>query len=492
MADTISAADKQSLVSSFLEIAVGQTVDTARQFLQATSWKLEEAIQLYYLGNEGGIATSSSYVPPVEYTAPLDDQNSSGLEEDIRNHHTGQDNGDEVRPPLPVIRESLYGASRPGYAPSGQSSVVAFRNFDDEMRRPGVWDGDEGGTSIIEKPQDNLAAIFRPPFALMYQGSFEKAKVAAASEDKWLLVNLQSNTEFSSHLLNRDTWGNEAVAQTIKSNFIFWQVYDETTEGKKVCTYYKVDSVPIVLIIDPITGQKMRSWSGMIHPDRLLEDLFSYMDRGPQNFVLPTTKRLREAAPFHPQKIQEAPVVSNEEDEELQQALAFSMEGLAEAEKSASEDNKPAENEVDASLTERRSYPPLPDEPKADKSLLCRIGFRLPDGRRVQRNFLRSDPVQPTDRGQRTSVPVGTSNTGMFKDGRLRQHAHGRRVGFGQLDDLGNTERSGGVLNELLGSLKPSLVSCLGLADVELAVLDGGADELVLTSLVPVSSPRKH
>jgi len=59
-------------------------------------------------------------------------------------------------------------------------------------------------------------------------------------------------------------------------NFLFYlliliQVYDDTTEGKKVCTYYRLDSIPVVLIIDPITGQKMRAWGGMVQPDSLLE-----------------------------------------------------------------------------------------------------------------------------------------------------------------------------------------------------------------------------
>lgn len=34
MEEMLSASDQQSMVSSFLEIAVGQTADTARQFLQ--------------------------------------------------------------------------------------------------------------------------------------------------------------------------------------------------------------------------------------------------------------------------------------------------------------------------------------------------------------------------------------------------------------------------------------------------------------------------
>lgn len=34
MEEVLSATDKQSMVTSFLEIAVGQSADTARQFLQ--------------------------------------------------------------------------------------------------------------------------------------------------------------------------------------------------------------------------------------------------------------------------------------------------------------------------------------------------------------------------------------------------------------------------------------------------------------------------
>lgn len=37
MEGVLSASDKQSMVSSFLEIAVGQTADTATQFLQVTT-----------------------------------------------------------------------------------------------------------------------------------------------------------------------------------------------------------------------------------------------------------------------------------------------------------------------------------------------------------------------------------------------------------------------------------------------------------------------
>ncbi|XP_057543715.1 plant UBX domain-containing protein 7 isoform X1 [Amaranthus tricolor] len=399
MEDILSPTDKQTMVSSFLEIAVGQTADTARQFLQATSWKLEEALQLFYVGNESGIVASSSFFAPEESAASHIDKSPSGSDDGLAKEINDVSGSDDVRPPLPVIREALYddsmlyGASRIGYQSHVPSSVVAFRNFEEERKHSAVWESDQGGSST-ESSRDNLAALYRPPFALMHQGPFEKAKLAAAAEDKWLLVNLQSPTEFSSHMLNRDTWANETVAQTIKTNFIFWQVYDDTSEGKKVCTYYKIESVPVVLVIDPVTGQKMRLWSGMVHPDRLLEDLLPFMEAGPtKHLSLVSHKRPRESSHVSSQKVQ---VETNEEDEELQRALAVSMENMNHLDQVVSEEKDMTtanEDEKNCSI-KKPVYPLLPEEPKGDRNLICRVGFRLPDGKRVQRSFLRTDPIQ--------------------------------------------------------------------------------------------------
>ncbi|CAL5354464.1 unnamed protein product [Camellia sinensis] len=438
MEGVLSPSDKESMVSSFLEIAVGQTVDTATQFLQATSWKLEEAIQLFYIGNEGGTAASSIYSPPLENDRPLADQSSSQLKEDIGDENGRQADGNEVRAPIPVRREVLYDnaipyGSRVGYSSHEAHSVVPFRNFTEEMKRPGIWESEQGATSTADNAPDNLATLYRPPFALMHNGTFEAAKDAAKIQDKWFLVNVQSNKEFSSHMLNRDTWANEAVSQTISNNFIFWQVYDDTEEGRKVCTYYKLDSIPVILVIDPITGQKMRSWRGMVQPESLLEDLLPFMDGSPKDHhVSLSHKRPRESSQTSPHKIQgitativmklnldiralyissskvvynvklkltsEAPVVADatKEGEEQLQALAASTEGMKDTSGVASKDQDitNTDKEERPCSPKKPTYPPLPEEAKGDRNLLCRVGVRLPDGRRLQRNFFRTDPIQ--------------------------------------------------------------------------------------------------
>ncbi|XP_074570284.1 plant UBX domain-containing protein 7 [Curcuma longa] len=379
-----SAAERQQLLSSFLEIAVGQTADTATQFLEATGWKLDDAVQLFYVGNEGG-GVESSFLPRQNNGTTSEHQNVLASGSSVKGALE-----DEVRAPLPVKRDTLYGD--PAVFRFQPSSVVAFRNFDEESKRSAVWESSESSASTETGTRDNLASLYSPPFALMFQGPFDQAKVEAALHGKWLLVNLQSNEEFSSHMLNRDTWANEAVAETICSNFIFWQVYHDTSEGKKVCTYYSLFTLPAVLIIDPITGQKMRAWTGMVHPERLLEDLLPFLDKGPneQHAFLPQ-KRPRVA---HDSAIVDiADKESVEDDVEVMQAIAASLEEAKGPRHPATCEGSGSEIPLETSSNEKVTYPLLPEEPQGSKGL-CRVGIRLPDGRRIQRKFLLSDSIK--------------------------------------------------------------------------------------------------
>ncbi|KAH1238707.1 Plant UBX domain-containing protein 7 [Glycine max] len=677
MEGVLSANEQQSMVSSFLEVAQGQTAETARQFLQATSWKLEEALQLFLIGSEGGAVPLPVPPPPLLHTPPLENVDSWTDQQPLSeprkdaaaaaSESIDLNDAEEVRPPLPVIRETLYddamlyGASRASHRSHEPSSLVAFRNFEEEMRQPGVWESEQGAASTAETSRDNLASLYRPPFHLMFNGPFDKAKDAASVQNKWLLVNIQSTKEFSSHMLNRDTWANEAVSQTISTNCIFWQdvleiertgpevdifqnqntmelgrqlegepwqhskpyqteqlllrkpkqwvlsvlvtmllfvtkerdkkpgealnktrtchssedkeegpkeeVYDDTTEGRKVCTYYRLDSIPVVLVIDPITGQKMRSWIGMVQPESLLEGLLAFLDAGPKDHhitlshkrprgsssppkskdllwwkpdtngvfttksaykvlqeahhsdrednvfnimwnlkipqKLPTRDNLRKRQvtlpsyicplcdheeetiyhlmfncektrslwwetmrwvnrvgpysidpknhflqftqwnskdstnkaweflwlalsfsiwyhrnakifknqQFSPEKVMDDALFhtwswikslvesdeNKEEDEEVQRALAASMESMKESTVMTGRDNIDTDVAVygqQTTLAKRPIYPALPEEPKVERNLLCRVGVRLPDGHRIQRNFLRTDPIQ--------------------------------------------------------------------------------------------------
>lgn len=81
--------------------------------------------------------------------------------------------------------------------------------------------------------------------------------------------------------------------------------------------------------------------------------------------------------------------------EELARAVAASLEENKGAGGSdASDDKTNPEEENEPSLSVKLEYPPLPEEPKGGRDLLCRVAIRLPDGRRIQRNFLHTDPIK--------------------------------------------------------------------------------------------------
>ncbi|KAI3986084.1 hypothetical protein MKX01_031199 [Papaver californicum] len=176
----------------------------------------------------------------------------------------------------------------------------AVRLFYSQDVRGGLWGFAEMGTVSVEGPvitqDDNRASQDSLSLKLMYQGPFHEAKQVAETQNRWLIVNVQSKKEFDSYALNLHTWAHGA-------------------------------------------------------------DLAPFMDAGPK----------------HPTEKQESAAL-------VAPASIGTYEWVI--------------GEPVTSSSKKLTYPDLPEEPKVDKTLLCRIEFRLPDGRRLQRNFLRTDPLQ--------------------------------------------------------------------------------------------------
>jgi thioredoxin-related protein len=110
-----------------------------------------------------------------------------------------------------------------------------------------------------------LSALYQVPLEILYHGTFEEvefffsglstlisfffqAKDFAKKERKWLLVNIQDNSEFACHVLNRDVWANDGIKELIKCGFIFWQQLECSHEGQNYCRLYNVKFVLIFLL----------------------------------------------------------------------------------------------------------------------------------------------------------------------------------------------------------------------------------------------------
>ncbi|KAK1633100.1 hypothetical protein QYE76_007415 [Lolium multiflorum] len=268
--------DHDDLVVEFMQVTACSSLADAARHLASCGWRLAEAVNLYFAAVAGS-SSSAEHKP--------------------------------LRAPIPARSDTLYGATSssaasrqpPAARPTGWESdsehgnLVAADHRRRRRRRRRHRDerasADNNTDDAVEptaKKKKTLAELFSPPLDLAYKGGFHDAKSHAAEMSRWLLVNVQATAEFASHQQNRDVWANDLVAQAVRDHFVLWQVdvHDRRgndDEGGKVCCYYKLahDKMPIVLVVDPVTGQMMRKLRAATDPNGILVMAETFAERKP-------------------------------------------------------------------------------------------------------------------------------------------------------------------------------------------------------------------
>lgn len=144
-----------------------------------------------------------------------------------------------------------------------------------------------GGASDQTSKSNLLADLFRPPFDLISQLSFSTARDEGKETEKWILVNVQDPSIFDCQVLNRDIWKNQSIRDTVQEHFIFMQYNKDDPRGREYVNYYfrnmldNEDAYPHIAIIDPRTGEQVKTWSGSPAPKAadFLMDLHEFLDR---------------------------------------------------------------------------------------------------------------------------------------------------------------------------------------------------------------------
>ena len=142
----------------------------------------------------------------------------------------------QVRVMYEMMEEQL---ARPAFAPAlpvdarravnaAAAAAAAGSDDDDDNIQYDYDEDDDENMQDVEDTQGpspaGLADMFAAPSHLIHKaGGFQGARQIAKDSKRWLLVNIQKDSEFSSHALNRDVWRNDLVENLIREGFIFWQ-----------------------------------------------------------------------------------------------------------------------------------------------------------------------------------------------------------------------------------------------------------------------------
>ncbi|KAF2265665.1 UBX domain-containing protein 7 [Lojkania enalia] len=319
-----------------------------------------------------------------------------------------------------MVREQMARRRTPGrpgifnQQRSAQTSV--WDNSGDTSARRRELATATGGASEASSKSNLLAEMYRPPFEIMFQQSWDKAREEGKDQEKWLLVNIQDPAIFDCQILNRDIWKNEDIKETIRENFIFLQYTKDDPRGQQYMNYYfhardSQDAYPHVAIVDPRTGEQVKVWSGPPVPPPLEfhAQLHEFLDRYSlkANAKNPVATRKPERKKVDVNRMTEEEMLemalqnsldnSQGPKDDDPDALTKDPEPTSKGkEKAASESvatETPAANgSADSPFAWISSSNQHTEPPQGPT--VTRLQFRSNDGKRVIRRFELSDPVR--------------------------------------------------------------------------------------------------
>jgi hypothetical protein len=225
----MSAAVDDDLVAQFMAFTGCADGDRAASYLEMSGGALETAVSLYMEhqggaggGGGGGGAESPIRAPDQTQTMRLMDDN--GMQHDPSFQLMNAMMEEQLQQSA-FAAAPLAAAAPVDVRAAVNAAAADFHMQDEEDDDEEEEDDDEvqivaGGSAAAP----GLTDLFAAPTHLMHKaGGFQGARAMAKDVRRWLLVNIQRDSEFSSHALNRDVWRDELVENLVREGFIFWQ-----------------------------------------------------------------------------------------------------------------------------------------------------------------------------------------------------------------------------------------------------------------------------
>ncbi|CAG8594662.1 12154_t:CDS:10 [Ambispora leptoticha] len=276
-----------------------------------------------------------------------------------------------VRAPIPPVREVLVGES------DADDSIT------DALFRSGYYSSSDQGQSAFD-------ILFRPPYDIMHKEDFEKTRARARNENKWLMVNIQADNDFSCMGLNRDLWSNNTVKDVIRAHFYFLQFNINHPEGRRYNSFYPIENYPHIAIIDPRTGERLKVWNKQMESAEFIISVTDFLERHSLSDLSSKIKI---------ENVREVKGISDmTEEEQMNAAMLESMNNRPSISNNGEETPIVAETESTHESPGTNTVfdtikPVQREEPPVGEANVTRIQFRLPDSSKKVRRFRKSDPL---------------------------------------------------------------------------------------------------
>jgi UBX domain-containing protein 7 len=208
------------LISQFMVFTGCDDGERALQYLEMSNMNVETAVSLYMEHEHQGSGAVDSALP-AQVRAP-DRTQTMRLMDDVGIPNMGMSMYDGMIEDQDVVMSAFARIDARSAVNAAAAEIVHDTEGTDHVDQVNVRT-DEANTSA------NLTDLFAPPTHLLHRGGgFQGARTIARDVRRWLLVNIQRDSEFACHALNRDVWRDELVENLIREGFIFWQAVSKS------------------------------------------------------------------------------------------------------------------------------------------------------------------------------------------------------------------------------------------------------------------------
>ncbi|XP_033640720.1 FAS-associated factor 2-like [Asterias rubens] len=384
--DEITAEQTEKLIQ-FQDLTGNEDTDECRSILQRHSWNIETAVQDTLNVSEGRPTVFDTPRTPIETPPP--EVNSNSLDQRV---YTVQ------RPSQP---QSLLAW---GYTlllfPFRFISISLFdivrwfmRFFRPDPRRI-VTDPVGDVISFIQHFNEQYGSE-HPTF---YHGTYSQALTDAKRELKFLLVYLHGADHEDTPVFCRETLCNADVCEFINTRMLFWAASTNTPEGYRVSLALRESTYPFLALI-VLRDNKMtvvQRIAGPVQPQDLVDRLTRVMSETEAYLVAMRHER---------QQRDQTNTLRQQQDEAYHESLRQDREKERKRQEEKDRKDKEIEAQLEKELEEQRKVQEreelklakaasLPAEPEPEDPEAIRIVVKLPCGARLERRFLKTEPLQ--------------------------------------------------------------------------------------------------
>lgn len=376
-------SEQTEKVLQFQDLTGIEDMSICRDVLQRHQWNLEVAVQeqlniregrpsLYATETRPPAVVSDHLAQHIFYTPPTDGSGSGlrGLIKTVINFFWSFCYNTLMA--FIQIGRRILGRDTRGYITNPIEDVMNF-------------------IKLYEEKYSNTHPVF-------YQGTYSQALNDAKRELKFLLLYLHNEDGVDTATFCRSTLSERSVIQYIDTNFLFWGCNMKSGEGQKVCQLYKPGHFPYMAVV-VLKDSRMTIVSrmeGFCDANLLIQRMSTVVGEFEINLIQARADRVEASLNRSLRAYQDEAFMESLRADQEKERRREEERQAAEAEQRRLDEEARHEQELKDNIAREKieSVTKVPSEPDANHPDVIHVVFKLPDGTRIDRRFLKSHSLE--------------------------------------------------------------------------------------------------